>query len=177
MSLLAAQGCQTIKPNVDAERPTPAAAETPGVALPYPEPEPVRRELDEDLVFSYLVGEIAARRGAARAFLQALPDVQSVSEAMAKMGLAWGHVRNSVAMDEQPTVRHRGTLTDVDDRGGGRRRVVQSPYRFSAADSGVRSGAPHQGEHNAEVLSEWLALEPDEIDTLADAGVLITRRR
>jgi tetratricopeptide (TPR) repeat protein len=33
------------------------------VVLPFPEPEPVSHELDEDLVYSYLVGEIASRRG------------------------------------------------------------------------------------------------------------------
>ncbi|MCP5431216.1 MAG: hypothetical protein H6962_14155 [Chromatiaceae bacterium] len=34
--------------------------------LPFAEPAPVARELDEDLVFSYLVGEIAAHRGELR---------------------------------------------------------------------------------------------------------------
>jgi len=34
--------------------------------------------------------------------------------------------------------------------------VPQSPYRFSAAQAKVRGGAPHQGEHNAAVLADWL---------------------
>ena len=34
--------------------------------LPFPEPERVKRELDEDLVYSYLVGEIGAHRGELR---------------------------------------------------------------------------------------------------------------
>jgi tetratricopeptide (TPR) repeat protein len=34
--------------------------------LPFPEPERVNRELDEDLIYSFLVGEIGARRGELR---------------------------------------------------------------------------------------------------------------
>lgn len=57
--LLASQGCQTLVPSADT---TDANAE-PATALPFPEPKPPQRELDEDLVYSYLVGEIAAHRG------------------------------------------------------------------------------------------------------------------
>lgn len=124
-----------------------------------------------------LEDKIAARRAAAAAFLGSLGDLAAVGAAMDAMNLAWGQVRRSDQLDEQPTLHHRGSLTDVDDRGGGRRRVVQSPYRFSAAESGVRSGAPHQGEHNAEVLKDWLALDAARIDALEEAGVLISRMR
>ena len=59
--LLATQGCQTNKQK------TPEATAAEKVAtLPFPEPETLRRELDEDLVYSYLVGEIAAHRGELR---------------------------------------------------------------------------------------------------------------
>lgn len=98
----------------------------------------------------------ALRRGAARAFFHQLPDEAAVIAALDRMNLAWGEVRTSESVREQPTVRHRGTLTTVDDRAGGRREVVQSPYRFSAAKSGVRAGAPHRGEHNVEILRDWL---------------------
>ena len=39
---------------------------------------------------------------------------------------------------------------------GGRRRVTNTPYRFSAADAGVRRPAAYRGEHNYEALGEWL---------------------
>jgi tetratricopeptide (TPR) repeat protein len=57
------QGCQTVKQKPGDQPAEPAAAT---VDLPFPEPEPVRRELDEDLVYSYLVGEIGAHRGELR---------------------------------------------------------------------------------------------------------------
>jgi tetratricopeptide (TPR) repeat protein len=64
--LLAAQGCQTIKHNGDGASTEPSGNEQPAVVLPFPEPEPVTRELDEDLVYSYLVAEIGAHRGELR---------------------------------------------------------------------------------------------------------------
>ena len=61
VSLLAAQGCQSIKQRQ--ELTADGQAPPTEVILPFPEPEPVQRELDEDLVYSYLVGEIGAHRG------------------------------------------------------------------------------------------------------------------
>lgn len=104
--------------------------------------------------------KIAARRAAAREFLQhTCADRAAVIEAMDRMNLAWGDVRTSSRALDLPTVRHRGTFAEVDDRAGGTRRLPQSPYRFSAADAGVRGGAPLQGEHNAAVLHDWLGAD------------------
>ncbi len=101
--------------------------------------------------------KIAARREATHRFLTRTCDSrQAVIDALDRMNLAWGDVRTSAGALDLPTVLHRGTITQVDDRAGGTRRVPQSPYRFSAAEAGVRGGAPHQGEHNAEVLADWL---------------------
>ena len=60
----------------------------------------------------------------------------------------------------------------IDDRAGGTRPVTQSPYRFSAAKSGVRGPAPHRGEHNVEVLAGWLNKTADEVGELHTQGVL-----
>ena len=59
LCLLGAQGCQTLGGRSAGH----GADEPAAVVLPFPEPAPVDRELDEDLVYSYLVGEIAAHRG------------------------------------------------------------------------------------------------------------------
>ena len=71
-------------------------------------------------------------------------------------------------------MKHRGTITQVDDRGGGKRPVVQSPYRFSTATSGARGGSPRQGEHNADVLADWLGFDRATIDALRTSGVLVS---
>ena len=88
------------------------------------------------------------------------------------MNIAWGQVRNAATMREQPTVAARGAIVEVDDRAGGTRPIPQSPYRFSTATSGVRGPAPHRGEHNREVLGDWINKSANEVDALVDAGIL-----
>ena len=66
MLLLAAQGCQTFKQKGDPAAGGEAIGDAQSVVLPFPQPEPAKRELDEDLVYSYLVGEIGAHRGELR---------------------------------------------------------------------------------------------------------------
>lgn len=61
--MLLVQGCQSLQPRDLVASEVTAEA---GIQLPFAEPEPARRELDEDLVFSYLVGEIGAHRGELR---------------------------------------------------------------------------------------------------------------
>ena len=36
----------------------------------------------------------------------------------------------------------------------------------------MRGPAPHRGEHNAEVLGEWLGLSPAQVESLETIGVL-----
>jgi crotonobetainyl-CoA:carnitine CoA-transferase CaiB-like acyl-CoA transferase len=116
--------------------------------------------------------KIAARRGAMAAYLKSLTTWDQVEAAFAKMNVAWGEVRPAARVAEQPTLKHRKSIVQVDDRAGGTRPMPQSPYRFSAAASGIRGPAPHRGEHNGEVLGEWLGLSADEVAELAGAGVL-----
>ena len=116
--------------------------------------------------------KISARRAAVAAFMGGLATWTDVEAAMAKMNLAWGRIRTGKALREQPTLAHRQSIVDVDDRAGGTRPIVQSPYRFSQAISGVRGGAPHKGEHTDDILRGWLGLSDKEIAQLAAQGIL-----
>ena len=128
------------------------------------DPTPPGAELEE---------KIRHRRAAAQAFFDGLPDRNAVIAALTEMNIAWGDVRDSYQALKQPTVVHRGTIAQVDDRAGGERRVVGTPYRFSQAASGHRRGAPHKGEHNLEVLREWAAVDDAQIERwLADRALL-----
>ena len=116
--------------------------------------------------------KIRIRREIVSKYLANLASWEAVEEAMAQMNLAWGQVRAPVALHEQPTLAARGAITEVDDRAGGTRPITQSPYRFSAARSGVRGPAPHRGEHNIEVLQDWLGRSAAEVQALHGSGVL-----
>jgi CoA:oxalate CoA-transferase len=115
------------------------------------------------------------RRAATQRFFDAMPGREAVIEALEKMNIAWGDVRTNTQAFELPTVKHRRSIDTVDDRGGGQRPVVASPYRFSAAESGTRRGAPLQGEHNAEVLADWAGADAALIERWVEAGALVAR--
>ena len=52
--------------------------------------------------------------------------------------------------------------------------MADSPYHFSQARSGVRGPAAHRGEHNREVMKDWLALTDADIDGWLTGDVLVT---
>ncbi|MAU91152.1 MAG: CoA transferase [Gammaproteobacteria bacterium TMED182] len=120
-----------------------------------------------------LTEKISARRAAVQETLAAIETPEAFDELMKAINVAWGLVRDPSEIHAQPTVAHRGSVTEVDDRQGGTRPITQSPYRFSNAESGVRGPAPHRGEHNRLVLEQWLQMTSAEIDALASAGILL----
>ncbi|MBT3426997.1 MAG: CoA transferase [Gammaproteobacteria bacterium] len=120
-----------------------------------------------------LAEKIAARRTTVNSFFQTLQTAASFDSIMKQMNMAWGLVRDPAELRQQPTVQARGTIIDIDDRAGGTRPITQSPYRFSDAKSGVRGPAPHRGEHNAQIMQEWLSWNSDEINALHDKGILV----
>jgi crotonobetainyl-CoA:carnitine CoA-transferase CaiB-like acyl-CoA transferase len=110
----------------------------------------------------------ALRHEAVQRYFRGLPDRATLIGQLDSLNIAWGSVLRSEDIREQPTARHRGAIIEIDDRAGGTRPVVQSPYRFSDAESGLRRPAPHKGEHNAEVLAEWLGLDEAAREEWAD---------
>jgi CoA:oxalate CoA-transferase len=131
-----------------------------GVADPAPADSPVAEKA-------------RLRREAAQRFFDAQPDRAAVIDALERMNIAWGDVRTNTQAFELPTVRHRGTITQIDDGAGGRRPLVRSPYRFSGAESGTRRGAPLQGQHNRDVLADWTETDAAQIEAWVEAGALV----
>jgi crotonobetainyl-CoA:carnitine CoA-transferase CaiB-like acyl-CoA transferase len=117
--------------------------------------------------------KLANKRRAAREWVAAHPTREALARDLDRAGLPWGDVRRMDEVLDSPTLRSVALYGDVDDRGGGKRRVIQAPYEFSHAASGIQGPAPRRGEHNVEVLEEWLALDAAEIDRLRGAGVLL----
>ena len=124
-----------------------------------------------------LAEKIRLRREAVANFYLSFPDREALFRALDEVNLAWGHVRTTAEGLRSPTARARGTVAPIDDRGGGVRDVIQSPYRFSNASSEVRGGPAYRGEHNRAVLADWLELSPLELDELAAKGVIMAEER
>ncbi|GAC1517167.1 MAG: CaiB/BaiF CoA-transferase family protein [Acidimicrobiales bacterium] len=116
--------------------------------------------------------KVSLRRHAVATWFRSFGDRAELVAALEAGNLAWADVRAAEDAFAQPTAVAHGAAATVDDRGGGTRRVVQSPYRFSAAASGVRGGAPRRGEHNAAVLGDWLGWDAAKVRALEEAAVL-----
>jgi crotonobetainyl-CoA:carnitine CoA-transferase CaiB-like acyl-CoA transferase len=118
--------------------------------------------------------KIAHRRRAIEDFLTSFPDRQALIAKLDELNLAWGSVfDHRETYTAQASMEAREVITEVDDRAGGRRKVTQSPYKFSAARAGVRGPAAHRGEHNHDALQDWLGASATEVDELHRAGVLL----
>ncbi len=120
--------------------------------------------------------KINVRRKAVGNFLNTLDTIETFSAAMKSMNVAWGGVRSPENLRDQLTIINRGSITDIDDRNGGTRPITQSPYRFSAAKSGVRGPAAHRGEHFDEILKDWLSMTDQNISQLREDNVVIYDR-
>jgi CoA:oxalate CoA-transferase len=120
--------------------------------------------------------KIANRERAVREKISSYADRAELERDLDRAKLSWGVVRSMSEVLDSPTLKAGGVYAEVDDRGDGTRKVIQAPYEFSGADSGVRGPAPHRGEHNAEVLQQWLSLPRDQIEEFEKTNVLLCDR-
>ena len=116
--------------------------------------------------------KLANKRQAVRNWIASYSDRDTLKRDLDRAALPWGDVREPHEVLDSPTFRNDPPFAEIDDRKGGRRRVVEAPYRFSDAHSGVRGVAPRRGEHNAEVLAGWLSLSEQAVASLEAQGVL-----
>ena len=116
--------------------------------------------------------KIAARRSASNQFfMETCTTREDVITSLDKMNIAWGDVRSAADVADLACVQARESIVQIDDRSGGTRSIPQSPYRFRRNQSNVRKGAPHLGEHNDEVLQEWLGWTSADIDKVSSSLV------
>ena len=100
------------------------------------------------------------------------PPIAGVCRRCAKLTTSnWSW--SKFAVIESPTLIDRDSVAHVDDRAGSTRPVVRAPYRMSMSDTSDIGVAAHRGEHNQEVLSEWLGAAPERIEGLHSAGILL----
>jgi crotonobetainyl-CoA:carnitine CoA-transferase CaiB-like acyl-CoA transferase len=73
---------------------------------------------------------------------------------------------------EDPQIRHRHLVREVEHPLSGPLSVVANPLNFSATPIDYQRAPPLLGQHTAEVLREVLALDDAAIERLADAGAI-----
>ncbi len=107
-------------------------------------------------------------------WMLSFPDRDALITALDGANLAWGNLRQLGGVLESPTLKHRETVATIDDRDGGTREVVRSPYKMSASDTRQTGEIALRGEHNHDVLSNWLEMPLTDVDQLVADNVLLT---
>ena len=93
-------------------------------------------------------------------------EVQAIFDAHGVPASPYRTVKEAMA---DPQLAHRRSLAEVHDRGGSFR-VLNPPFRFSAAAAAARPFVAALGEHSKAVLGE-LGYGPDDIAALTGSGV------
>jgi crotonobetainyl-CoA:carnitine CoA-transferase CaiB-like acyl-CoA transferase len=74
--------------------------------------------------------------------------------------------------DEDPHIRAREMMVDVDQPFVGKMRMYGSPLKMSESPCGVKGHGPLLGEHTEEILTNTLGYSTDQITSLYGANVL-----
>jgi CoA:oxalate CoA-transferase len=100
--------------------------------------------------------KISARRARIDEWLHSFESREALFEALDRVGIAFGDVRAPEDLLDEPSMRARPPYDDVDDGGGGTRRVVRMPYRFSAASAGIAGRVSPPDGDRISVSDDWL---------------------
>ena len=88
------------------------------------------------------------------------------------IGLPCGPLNDIPQAAEQPQVRARRMLVDVEHPAGFSLRVPDTPVKLSRTPGGIQGPPPAIGQHTDEVLTALLGLSPEEIAGLRAANVV-----
>jgi formyl-CoA transferase len=92
-------------------------------------------------------------------------------EALNDIGVPCGAVLNTVEVLEDPHLRGRGMVVDLDDESRGRYPALGCPIKVGTGTVPVNP-PPLLGEHSEEVLSTLLGMDREDLDRLTDSGVI-----
>jgi len=108
-------------------------------------------------------------------WVEGQPSAAAAVATLHARGMAAAKVVTMAEALQSEQTRARRMTVPVDDRSGRTTYVLNSPYRFSDAEAGVRGSAAFRGEHNAEILSRLLGLSAEEVAALERDAVISSR--
>ncbi|MBI2907645.1 MAG: CoA transferase [Chloroflexi bacterium] len=94
-----------------------------------------------------------------------------VAEGLQRVGVAAFPVMSSADLFADEHLKRRGVFPEMEHPRMGKRTVVGPPWKFSATPTTLRR-APLLGEHNEYVFGQLLSLPPEELERLAQEGVV-----
>jgi CoA:oxalate CoA-transferase len=137
-----------------------------------------RPDLAEDPRFALIEDRVANREALTEIlaeFVATFEDAASVELAIGPGAVIAAEVRSVTELASTEWAEERGAFVDVETGGGGVISVPQSPWRFAGADAGLEPSIGYRGQHNREVLKEFLHLSSEELDELESNEVISSR--
>ena len=101
-----------------------------------------------------------------------VPD--DAMNALQAAGVASGVARLPIELLQDPQLRARGFIQEIDRAFIGRHPQPSLPFRETEKPFPIRSAPPTLGEHNREILAGMLGLSDAEIEKLAREGIIGT---
>jgi crotonobetainyl-CoA:carnitine CoA-transferase CaiB-like acyl-CoA transferase len=87
-------------------------------------------------------------------------------------GLPCGPVNTIDRVFNDPQVRHRNMLLEVEHPTAGTVRMAGLPVKFSATPASLRLAPPLLGQHSGEILRSWLAMPEEKIQELKGKRII-----
>jgi crotonobetainyl-CoA:carnitine CoA-transferase CaiB-like acyl-CoA transferase len=106
------------------------------------------------------------------AWMQTFPDDDAVLKVLAEHRVPAGPVLSIEETVSHPYFVARRMVRQVPDRILGEVTIPGFPFKFSAFPDELPLQAPFLGEHNEEVLSQYLGRSQDSIAALYQQGIL-----
>lgn len=89
-----------------------------------------------------------------------------------RAGIPYSPINNVKQICEDPCIRHRKMLVEVDQPQMGKIQIAGSPLRLSATPGAVYAPAPLLDEHTGEIMSGLLGYSAEEITALEKLGAI-----
>jgi CoA:oxalate CoA-transferase len=97
---------------------------------------------------------------------------KSWSKILERESIAYSPINNIREICEDPCIKHRNMLVELEQPQMGRIKIAGSPLHLSETPGAVYAPAPLLGEHSKDILKSLLKYSPEEISELEEAGVI-----
>ncbi len=99
-------------------------------------------------------------------------DTRYWFEYLSENGVPCGPINYLDSVADDPHIRSRGMIFDLEDEDLGAVPQVGSPWKLSGTREKAHRAPPRVGEHDEEVYGEWLDLTPEDLDRLRKSEII-----
>jgi crotonobetainyl-CoA:carnitine CoA-transferase CaiB-like acyl-CoA transferase len=104
-------------------------------------------------------------------------DHRVLAAQLQEAGVPAGPLQDARDLSEDPHLNERGFFETVEHPESGTHPYPGMPWKLSDTPASIRMPAPLFGQHNEEVLTSLLGMNPAEVRALEDEGVITTEPR